>query len=171
MNTQRQNGTRYYPFLQVKLFFYLHHKKKTSVDSPGLESFWLNFFLQVSGTARTLNKKLLFFWHLNQSFVRWHYFFFYVLQSFADTQCSGRSHCNFRVSEPMHIGIGPCPLELAHYLEIAYICQHGKSKLNNFLIMFHASVHKLIGKIHLILFDLTLGEISHRVRIFSTTIA
>ncbi len=48
------------------------------------------------------------------------------LQSFADGKCSGKTQCEFFVTELVrHPTIRPCPLELASYLETAYICIPG----------------------------------------------
>ncbi len=44
------------------------------------------------------------------------------LQSFADRMCSGRRSCEFRVSELMHTGVRPCPMELSSYMEAANKC-------------------------------------------------
>ena len=43
-------------------------------------------------------------------------------KSFADSRCSGRESCQFRVTDIMHNNIKPCPLELSSYFEASYIC-------------------------------------------------
>ena len=48
------------------------------------------------------------------------------LQSFADKQCSGKTNCQFKVSDIVHNSIIPCPLELSSYLEAAFGCIDGK---------------------------------------------
>ncbi len=59
------------------------------------------------------------------------------LQSFADGKCSGKSKCEFFVTELVrHPTIRPCPLELASYLETAYICIPGTSLKVSYLQFF-----------------------------------
>ena len=49
------------------------------------------------------------------------------LQSFADGKCSGKSSCQFYVTELVRSEIRPCPLELSSYLEATSICIPGIS--------------------------------------------
>ena len=59
----------------------------------------------------------------------------FLLQSFADSRCSGRSECKLRVSELVH-NAQPCPLELSSYFEAAFHCISGIIKMKYFLQSF-----------------------------------
>ena len=51
--------------------------------------------------------------------------FLFFLQSFADTECSGKINCEYKVRDLVDIA-QPCPLELSSYHEASFICVSGK---------------------------------------------
>ncbi len=55
---------------------------------------------------------------------------------FVDLKCSGLRHCRFMVSEAVHKGIRPCPVELQGYLEAQYSCISGRVYIVEYLQSF-----------------------------------
>ena len=58
------------------------------------------------------------------------YFSFVNLQSFTDKMCSGKTSCQYHVTEIMRNNIQPCPLELSSYLAASFQCVPSNEILN-----------------------------------------